>query len=120
MPILARNKNRDGSDITATPKALLPADKARFCGEALAMVIATSVAVARDAAELVDPDQPDAMAIAIHRLLTDEALRERRIALGRAQAGRFSWSRCAAEHVALFEQVAKRGDAPAASATIHP
>jgi carbon-monoxide dehydrogenase large subunit len=53
MPIMARNKNRDGSDITPTPKALLPADKARFCGEALAMVIATSVAVARDAAELV-------------------------------------------------------------------
>ena len=64
MPILARNKNRDGSDITATPKALLPADKARFCGEAIAMVIATSVALARDAAELVDIDYDALPAVA--------------------------------------------------------
>lgn len=64
MPILARNKNRDGSDITATPKALLPADKARFCGEAVAMVIATSVAIARDAAELVAIDYDALPAVA--------------------------------------------------------
>jgi carbon-monoxide dehydrogenase large subunit len=56
MPIMARNKNRDGSDMIATPKELLPSDKARFCGEAIAMVIATSPAVARDAAELVAID----------------------------------------------------------------
>jgi carbon-monoxide dehydrogenase large subunit len=64
MPILARNKNRDGSNIIATPKALLPADKARFCGEAIAMVIATSVACARDAAEVVVIDYDALPAVA--------------------------------------------------------
>jgi len=64
MPILARNKNRDGSAIIATPKALLPADKARFCGEAVAMVIATSVVCARDAAELVAIDYEALPAVA--------------------------------------------------------
>jgi carbon-monoxide dehydrogenase large subunit len=53
MPTLARNKNRDGSDVTVTPKRLLPADRARFCGEAIAMVVASTPAEARDAADAV-------------------------------------------------------------------
>ena len=56
LPALARVKNRDGSNITVTPKALLPADKVRFCGEAVVMVVAESVAAARDAVELVVVD----------------------------------------------------------------
>jgi carbon-monoxide dehydrogenase large subunit len=56
MPTLARNKNRDGSDVVVTPKALLPADRARFCGEAVAMVLADSAARARDAADAVFVD----------------------------------------------------------------
>ena len=48
--------NRDGSEIYIAPHYPLPADKARFVGEAVAMVVAESVHAARDAAELVSVD----------------------------------------------------------------
>jgi len=43
--------NRDGSAIFVAPHYPLPADKARFVGEAIAMVVAESLQGARDAAE---------------------------------------------------------------------
>jgi carbon-monoxide dehydrogenase large subunit len=43
----------DGAPIFVAPHRPLPADRARFVGEAVAMVIAESAAAARDAAELV-------------------------------------------------------------------
>jgi carbon-monoxide dehydrogenase large subunit len=46
-------RNRDGSDIFIAPHHALPADKARFAGEAVAMVLAESLEAARDAAERV-------------------------------------------------------------------
>jgi carbon-monoxide dehydrogenase large subunit len=49
-------QNRDGSDIYIAPHFPLPADKARFVGEAVAMVVATSIAIAKDAAERVEID----------------------------------------------------------------
>jgi carbon-monoxide dehydrogenase large subunit len=49
-------KNRDGSAIFIAPHYPLPADKARFVGEAVAMVVAESFQAARDAAELVRID----------------------------------------------------------------
>src|SRR5688572_24999427 len=39
-------RNHDGSDVTTTPHYPLPADKVRFAGEAVAMVVATSIAAA--------------------------------------------------------------------------
>src|SRR2546422_7442281 len=51
-----RLANRDGSQIFIAPHFPLPADKARFAGEALAMVVAESVQAAKDAAELVHVD----------------------------------------------------------------
>ncbi len=51
-----RLANRDGSEITIAPHYPLPADKARFVGEAVAMVVAESLQAARDAAELVQID----------------------------------------------------------------
>jgi aerobic carbon-monoxide dehydrogenase large subunit len=45
--------NRDGSPIFIAPHHPLPADRARFVGEAVAMVVAESLQVARDAAERV-------------------------------------------------------------------
>jgi carbon-monoxide dehydrogenase large subunit len=53
MPVRGVFKNRDGSSIKQSPKALLPKDKARFPGEAIAMVIAQTAAIAKDAADLV-------------------------------------------------------------------
>lgn len=48
--------NRDGSEIFVAPHFPLPADKARFVGEAVAVVVAESVQLAKDAAELVRVD----------------------------------------------------------------
>ncbi|MFL5044465.1 MAG: xanthine dehydrogenase family protein molybdopterin-binding subunit, partial [Xanthobacteraceae bacterium] len=45
-----------GAEIFIGPHLLLPADKARHVGEAVAMVIAETMAQARDAAELIEVD----------------------------------------------------------------
>lgn len=49
-------RNRDGSDPVTTPHYPLPADKVRFTGEAVAMVVATSIAAAKTGAERVVVD----------------------------------------------------------------
>ena len=49
-------KNRDGSPLPITPHAPLPADRARFVGEAVAMVVAETVQAAVDGAECVKVD----------------------------------------------------------------
>jgi carbon-monoxide dehydrogenase large subunit len=49
-------KNRDGSRHPLTPHAVLPADRVRFVGEAVAMVVADTVLAAKDAAERVAVD----------------------------------------------------------------
>jgi carbon-monoxide dehydrogenase large subunit len=46
--------NTDGSAKFVSPHLPLPADRARFVGEAVAIVVAETVAIAKDAAELVD------------------------------------------------------------------
>jgi aerobic carbon-monoxide dehydrogenase large subunit len=46
--------NTDGSAKFVSPHLPLPADRARFVGEAVAIVIAETVAIAKDAAELVN------------------------------------------------------------------
>ena len=48
--------SRDASDKFVSPHRVLPHDKARFAGEAVAMVIAESVIAAKDAAERVRVD----------------------------------------------------------------
>jgi carbon-monoxide dehydrogenase large subunit len=48
--------NRDGSERRTRPQAALPCDRARFVGEAIAVVIAESAAKARDAADVVEID----------------------------------------------------------------
>jgi aerobic carbon-monoxide dehydrogenase large subunit len=49
-------KAREGFKTFIAPHYPLPPDKVRFVGEAVAMVVATSVAAAKDAAELVEID----------------------------------------------------------------
>jgi carbon-monoxide dehydrogenase large subunit len=49
-------KNRDGTPCPVTPHAPLPVDRARFVGEAVAMVVAETVHAAMDAAERVEVD----------------------------------------------------------------
>ena len=49
-------KARPGTTIFSPVRHALAVDKARFCGEAVAIVVATSIAAARDAAEAVEVD----------------------------------------------------------------
>ncbi len=49
-------KSRDGSEFFIAPHAPLPTDRARFVGEAVAMVIAETPAAAKDGAERVIVD----------------------------------------------------------------
>ena len=56
IPVRGVFKGRGGADLKQSPKKLLPADKVRFAGEAVAMVVAETAAEAKDAAELVSID----------------------------------------------------------------
>ena len=60
--------------------------------------------VAGDAALLFDPEDVRAIAGAIERLLTDEALRARLAAAGPDQARRFSWEQTTALTVASYRR----------------
>ena len=55
--------NHDGSAIYVSPHFALPADKTRFVGEPIVMVVAQSVQHAKDAAELVHVDYQSLLAV---------------------------------------------------------
>lgn len=61
--------------------------------------------VAGDAALLVPPDSPEAIAEAIVRLCEDSALRERMLKAGASRAGQFGWDAAAVEHLRLYREV---------------
>ena len=58
-----------------------------------------------DAALLVDPENPLAIAKAAQRVLEDPALRERLRARGLERSKPFSWERCAEETLEVYRQV---------------
>lgn len=64
--------------------------------------------VAGDAALLVDPHDVDAIAEAMYRLLTDEALRADLARRGLENVKRFSWEKCARETLAVLEAARSR------------
>jgi glycosyltransferase involved in cell wall biosynthesis len=79
-----------------------------------AMATGTPVVAARaaclpetvgDAALLVDPRDPDALATAVESLLTDTALRGAIIAAGRARSAAFTWERSAAATTDVYRLV---------------
>lgn len=53
IPTLAKRRRPDGSDMGTTPRPPLTADRARFVGDPVALVVAETPAAARDAAERV-------------------------------------------------------------------
>jgi glycosyltransferase involved in cell wall biosynthesis len=63
--------------------------------------------VAGDAALLVPPEDVDALAAALVRAVSDDALRQLLRARGYAQARRFSWDEAAREHVRVYHEAAK-------------
>ncbi len=68
--------------------------------------------VVGNAALLFDPRDPEAIADAIHRVLTDEELRHRLIRAGRERCRHFSWERTARETLKILEEAASIGVRP--------
>ena len=62
--------------------------------------------VAGDAALLSAPEDVEALAVNLLRLLTDRSLRDRQVAAGRARAALYTWSASAAAHRDVYESVA--------------
>ena len=56
IPCLVPLKNRDGSRMVAPPRPLLATDSVKHVGDAVAMIVAETLAQARDAADLVEVD----------------------------------------------------------------
>jgi glycosyltransferase involved in cell wall biosynthesis len=82
----------------------LPPLEAMQCGTAVVCSDRTSLPeVVGDAALLVNPEDVDAIAGAMLQLLGNEPLRARLSAASIARAERFSWSRCADDHVRAYE-----------------
>lgn len=87
----------------------LPALEALACGTPVVAANRASLPeVVGEAGLLVDPDDPEDIAQALARVLTDEPLRFRLRQLGLAQAARFTWERTAQETLAVYQAVLAR------------
>lgn len=58
-----------------------------------------------DAALFVNPRNPESLADAITKILTDDQTAVRLRSAGLAQAARYTWKRCAEEHAAVYDVV---------------
>lgn len=63
VPQMASLKHADGSPVEAPARGVLARERVRFVGDAVAAIVATSAAAARDAAELVEVDIDDMAAV---------------------------------------------------------
>lgn len=70
-------------------------------------VVSSDVPSAGGASLVVDPLDADAIASALVAAASDEALRSRLVALGAQRSRQLTWRACAADHVALWDQVAR-------------
>jgi glycosyltransferase involved in cell wall biosynthesis len=61
--------------------------------------------VVGDAGEYFDADDTDAMSAALDRVAHDDSRRAELIALGRTQAARFTWARCAAQTAEVYRRL---------------
>jgi alpha-1,3-rhamnosyl/mannosyltransferase len=83
----------------------LPPLEAMACGAPVICADSTSLPeVVGDAALLVPPGDPNALTVALDRVLSSPGLREELRDKGLARARRFSWDRAALEVLALYEQ----------------
>jgi glycosyltransferase involved in cell wall biosynthesis len=82
-----------------------PVLEAMACGTPVVCSNTSSVPeVAGDAALLVDPLDTDALASALHGVVTNEGLRHDLVERGFRQVERFSWQRCARETLQILEK----------------
>jgi glycosyltransferase involved in cell wall biosynthesis len=88
----------------------LPILEAQSLGVAVMSAKGSSLPeVAGDAALYVDPTDIEAIAQAMLRLSQDEVLRQQLIAAGYGNVQRFSWTKAAAETLAVLEEAAAQG-----------
>ncbi len=81
----------------------LPAAEALACGTAVLASNSSSLPeVVGKAAEMVDPELPEAISSALAKLLTDSQMRQDLADRGPAQAARFSWQKSAAKLLDLI------------------
>jgi glycosyltransferase involved in cell wall biosynthesis len=84
-----------------------PPLEAMACGCPVAVADQGSLReVCGDAALLVDPRSPEAIAGAIDRIAADEGLRATLRDAGLRRSREFDWATAAARHTAIFERVA--------------
>jgi glycosyltransferase involved in cell wall biosynthesis len=100
----------NGADLFVFPSLYegfgLPVLEAMACGTPVVTSNKSSLPeVAGDAAILIDPYDVDALANAMHRILSDPDLAEEMAAKGMIRAREFSWERTARETIAVYEQV---------------
>ncbi len=83
----------------------LPVVEAMACGTAV--VVSRTAAlpeVAGEAGLYVDPHDPEDLAQAMERILTEPELRQRLVSSGRSRASSFSWERTARQTLQVYEQ----------------
>lgn len=81
----------------------MPVLEAMTCGAPVVTSPSGSLPeIAGDAALMVDPHNPDEIAEAMLRILSDNLLRERLIKMGMEQAGRFSWAHTARQVLDVY------------------
>lgn len=83
----------------------LPVLEAMACGcPVITSKVSSLPEVAGDAAILVNPNDVNALAEAMHEVLTNENLQERLAVMGLERAKKFSWKQCAAETIRVYEK----------------
>lgn len=105
----------NGADLFIFPSLYegfgLPVLEAMACGTP---VITSNVAslpeVAGDAAILIDPYKSDAIAAAMHRVLSDSTLAADLRERGMARASQFSWEHTARATLAVYQQIVQETD----------
>ncbi len=79
--------------------------EAMACGAPVVVSNVSSLPeVVGDAALLIDPNNEEELAVALHRLLTDDGLRASLRAKGLARARTFTWERAAEETLAVYQR----------------
>lgn len=85
--------------------------EAMACGTPVVVSNVSSLPeVVGDAALLIDPNNDEELAVAIHRLLADSALRNALRLKGLARASAFSWRRAAEQTLAVYRQALGQGE----------
>ncbi len=86
----------------------MPILEALACGcPVITSNVSSMPEVAGDAAVFVNPYNIDEMGRAIHQVLTDEGFKEGIRKKGLERAKKFSWKKCAEEHLKVYQEVSR-------------